>query len=318
MIDIQRVAILGAGAVGAYFATSFYKAAGIEARLIAGEPRYSRLKRTGLVVNGEHYALPVVHPQETDFVPELIVVALKHHQLAGALPDLNNLVGEHTLLLSFMNGLDSEAVIGAEYGVHKVLYATSVGIDALRVGNSVAFTNPGKHFFGEAQNRAITPRVRVVQEAFDRAGIQHSTPQDMVRMIWWKFMVNVGMNQASAVLGAPYGLFQVSEPARELMESLMAEVIQLAQAARVDLSEKDIREWYPVLDTLSPQGQTSMLQDIEAGRKTEVEIFGGKVVELGQQYGLPTPVNKTVMSIVQVLELKALQGPLPGPAPMEK
>ncbi|MCK4901495.1 MAG: hypothetical protein KAS38_22120, partial [Anaerolineales bacterium] len=70
----------------------------------------------------------------------------------------------------------------------------------------------------------------------------------------------------------------------------------------VNLGENDVEDWYKVLNTLSPQGKTSMLQDIEAKRKTEVEIFGGKVVELGEAYGISTPVNHTLLRIIQVLE----------------
>lgn len=89
------------------------------------------------------------------------------------------------------------------------------------------------------------------------------------------------------------------------MEALMREVLALAEVSGVNLVEQDINEWYNVLATLSPQGKTSMWQDVEAGRKTEVEIFGGKVVELGKVHGIPTPVNETVLRIIQVLERDA-------------
>jgi 2-dehydropantoate 2-reductase len=141
-----------------------------------------------------------------------------------------------------------------------------------------------------------------VQQAFDKAGIKYETPPDMIRMLWWKFMVNVGMNQASAVMRAPYGVFQTYPDAQGLMEALMQEVITLAKVKNVNLVEKDIEDWYGFLNILSPQGKTSMLQDIEAGRKTEVEIFGGKMVELGKNHGIPTPVNQTVLQIIRILE----------------
>ena len=172
----------------------------------------------------------------------------------------------------------------------------------MRQGNRINYTNPGKHYFGDAINTHISQRVLRVQEVFSRAGISYETPPDMMRMMWWKFMVNVGTNQASAVMRAPYGVFQSSANARALMEALMREVITLAKVAGVQLFEKDLDDWYTVLDTLSAQGRTSMLQDIEAGRKSEVEIFGGKVVELGKIHAIPTPVNQTVLSIIQVLE----------------
>ncbi len=141
-----------------------------------------------------------------------------------------------------------------------------------------------------------------MQEAFNRAGIAYQTPPDMIRILWWKFMINVGMNQASAVMGAPYGVFQTSPEARAVMESLMREVISLAAPAGVNLEEKDLEEWDKVLQGLSPDGKTSMLQDMEAGRKTEVEVFGGKVVALSKQYGIPAPVNETLLHIIQVME----------------
>ncbi len=141
-----------------------------------------------------------------------------------------------------------------------------------------------------------------MQEAFDRAGIVYETPEDMIRMMWWKFMINVGVNQASAVMRAPLGVFQKSPEAQGLMESLMKEVIALTDVMDINLTNRDIEEWYTFLNVLSPQGKTSMLQDIEAGRKTEVEIFGEKVVELGKTHGVTTPVNQTVLQIIRVIE----------------
>jgi 2-dehydropantoate 2-reductase len=302
MQAISNVAVLGAGAMGAFFASRFHDTAGFSTTLVAGGQRYERLQREGLVVNGQQVRIPVTHPDEAGPLADLIIVALKHHHLEQALPDLRNLVGDGTAFISVMNGLDSEGVIGSFYGPEKVLYAISVGIDAVRQGNEISYTQRGKHVFGEATNAEISPRVRRVQAAFERAGIPYETPPDMIRMLWWKFMVNVGMNQASAVMRAPYGVFQRSAEARALNEALMQEVIALAAVEGVNLVEQDVRDWYTVLDTLSPAGKTSMLQDIEAGRETEVEIFGGKVLALGRTHGIPTPVNETVVRIIRVLE----------------
>jgi 2-dehydropantoate 2-reductase len=215
---------------------------------------------------------------------------------------LKNLVGDHTTIISVMNGLDSEEYLGSVYGMNKALYAIALGIDAVREGNSVTYTNPGKIFFGQADNSDLSERVLGVQEVFQKAGIAYEIPLDMIRMLWWKFMINVGINQASAVMRANYGVFQTSLDAQELMSVLMREVIVLAQHAGVNLKEQDIHDWYPVLKTLSPSGKTSMFQDIEAGRKTEVEVFAGKVVSLGENYGIPTPVNRTLLSIIRVLD----------------
>jgi 2-dehydropantoate 2-reductase len=302
MQEIQKVAVLGAGAMGAYFASRFFDTPGFTTVLVARGPRLEKLKKDGLVVNGSPYFIPAIHPDEAGSPADLIIVALKHNHLEEAVHDLDHLVGSSTTILSVMNGLESEEYIGSIHGMDRLLYTISVGIDAIRLGNRIIYSKPGKHYFGEAKNPAISPKVRRVQEAFDRAGIAHETPQDMIRMLWWKFMINVGMNQASAAMRAPYGVFQTSADARALMEALMLEVITLAKVMGVNLAYQDIEDWYHFLNTLSPQGKTSMLQDIEAKRKTEVEIFGGKVVELGITHSVPTPVNQTLLQIIRILE----------------
>jgi 2-dehydropantoate 2-reductase len=300
--EIKTVAVLGAGAMGAVYASKFFDASPFSTVLVARDLRYDRLREEGCVINGKRYSIPVVHPDESSDPSDLIIVALKNHNLAEAVPDLKNLVGDQTTIISVMNGLDSEAYLGSVYGMDKVLYAIAVGIDAVREGNSVTYTNPGKIFFGQANNADLSKKVLRVHEALQKAQIAHEIPPDMIRMLWWKFMINVGINQASAVMRVPYGVFQTSPDAQALMGELMGEVIELAQHAGVNLEEQDLHDWYVVLKTLSPKGKTSMLQDIEAGRKTEVEIFAGKVVDLGKSYGIPTPVNRTLLSIIHVLE----------------
>lgn len=302
--NMQNIMILGAGAIGSYFATQFDQCAEFTTALIAEGERAKRLSEAGLVVNGQHCLFPVVEPLKPGNAADLIIVALKHHQLADALPLLDKLVGKDTIILSMMNGLDSEDMIAEIYGWDKVLYGLSVGIDALRQGNRINFTKPGKHYFGEAQNNVISKRVKRVQAAFECADIQYEIPADMLQVMWWKFMVNVGMNAASAVMRAPYGVFQRSSDAQALMEAAMREALALARQEGINLEEKDIEEWYGFLNSLSPNGKTSMLQDIEAGRKTEMEIFGGKVVRLAEQHGIQVPVNLVLTQIIRVLELE--------------
>lgn len=123
-----------------------------------------------------------------------------------------------------------------------------------------------------------------------------------MRALWYKFMVNVGINQTSAVLRATYGVFQTKNEAKELMESAMWEVVKLSQKVGVNLSKNDIEEWHKVLNTLGHDSRTSMCQDIVYGRKTEVDIFAGTVCKLGEKYGVDTPVNRTLLNIIKIIE----------------
>ena len=302
MKDIKNVAILGAGAIGAYFASRFFDTEGFKTVLLARGERLARLKKEGLLINDQHYQIDSIDPTESNRAMDLVVVAVKHHQLDEALSHLDPLVSDSTVFISMMNGLESEKIIGAKYGMNKVLYAIVISLDGQRVANRISYSNPGVHVFGEADNRVPSENVKRVQAAFDRADIRYQTPDDMTRMLWWKFMINVGVNQASAVLGAPYEVFQSSRHAQLLKESLMEEVVELAKLQNVNLTRKDIDDWYEVLKTVDPQGKTSMLQDLEAGRTTEVEIFGDAVVRMGQELGVDTPVNLAVSRIIHAIQ----------------
>ncbi|MCJ7548661.1 MAG: 2-dehydropantoate 2-reductase [Anaerolineae bacterium] len=305
MHEIERVAILGAGAMGAVLASRFNAAPSFSTCLIARGVRRDRLIETGLTVNRETFFLPVIDPAGAQTPVDLILVGLKHHHLPEAVPGLDRLVGPETIFISVMNGLDSETTIGSLYGRDKVLMCVAVGIDALRQEGKVTYTTLGKLQFGEADNTRISDRVARVQSALDRAGIPHETPADMLRVLWWKFMVNVGVNQASAMMRAPYGVFHTEPDARAVMFGLMREVLALAACEGIHLEEPDLAAWDAFLQTLSPQGKTSMLQDIDAGRKTEVEIFAGKAVELGRTHGIPTPMNEMALHVIRTLESTA-------------
>jgi 2-dehydropantoate 2-reductase len=302
--SIKKIAIVGAGALGAIYASLLYDANPGCVSFVARGDRAQRLRRDGLIVNNKLYKIPVIGPEENAEPAELIMVAVKNHHLAEAIRDMRTFVGPDTLIISVMNGIDSEEQIGAVYGMDKVLYCVILGIDALREENRVTYTTQGTLYFGEATNPFPIERVRRLGELFDKAKIDHETPPDMKRVLWRKFMINVGINQASAVLGAPYAVFQNPGQAREMMEAAMREVIEIAQKAGVNLSEDDIRSFEPVLARLNPRGKTSMLQDVEEGRKTEVEMFAGRVIPLGRQYNVPVPINQMLFDKIRAIESK--------------
>lgn len=302
MLPIQSVAVIGAGAMGAVYASQFYDMDPECISLVAGGERKARLEADGLTVNGKTYRISVVSPDDRTPRFDFILVAVKHYQLDSAIEDLRNRVGENTSILSVMNGIDSEERIGAVYGMPRVVYAIAAGIDAVRDAGGVTVTTRGKILFGERENRSLSERVRRIQRIFDQAGIVHETPEDMIRMLWWKFMVNVGMNQVSAVVRGTYGIFQRSRHASEMMVSGMKEVVALAKAAGVNLSEKDIDDWFSIMSGMSAKGKTSMLQDVEAERKTEVEMFAGRVIKLGKRHGVPTPFNEFIYPMIRATE----------------
>ncbi|MDW7670414.1 MAG: ketopantoate reductase family protein [Bacillota bacterium] len=302
MKRIQRVSLIGLGAIGASFGQKLHKQPSVHLSVIADDARIRRYQKDGCVVNGESVNFHYVPPERASAPADLLLVAVKHHHLTAALDAVQAHVGPDTIILSLMNGITSEEIIGERYGMEKMLYGVCVGIDAVREGSQTRYSTMGRIFFGEKINSDHSPRVKMVKEIFETTGIPFEIPEDMIRAMWWKFMANVGINQPSALLGAPYHVFQEMDEARLLMESVLREVIVLGNAARVNLSETDLAEFHKIIATFSPEGKTSMLQDMEAGRKTEVEMLAGTVVTLGKKYGVATPLNQMLLYMIRTRE----------------
>jgi 2-dehydropantoate 2-reductase len=302
MKSIEKVYISGLGAVGGSYAGKLYEMDKNSVSIIVNEARMASYKKDGFRINGRRYDFDYVLPDSDGSPADLIIIAVKQHHLEQAIKDIHGFVGENTIILSLLNGIISEEVLAGEYGFEKLLYSFCVGTDSVRDRSSIQYTRLGRIVFGEKNNAERSEKVAAVEELFKKAGIPYEIPVDMMSELWWKFMMNVGINQTSAVLRAPYGVFQDCSEALELMASASREVVRIAEKAGIELKEDDIGKYVEILKTLSPDGKTSMLQDVEAGRKTEVEIFSGTVIEYGRKYGVPTPVNDILFKMIRTIE----------------
>jgi 2-dehydropantoate 2-reductase len=302
MKPIRNVYLAGLGAVGGAYGSKLYEMDPHCIKIIADKQRIERYLKNGIVINGKAYPFEYIQPEEASNTADLIIVAVKQHHLDQVIKDIRHFIGTDTIILSLLNGITSEEILGKEYGMEKILYSFCVGTDSVREETKIQFSSIGKIVFGEKTNYTISPKVAAVKELFEAAKIPYSIPDNMMRELWWKFMVNVGINQISAILKAPYGIFQNVKEAKELMDAASKEVIELSVKAGINLCEDDIMAFTKILQTLSPNGKTSMLQDVEAGRKTEVEIFAGAVIELGRKYGIATPVNEMLFRMIRTIE----------------
>jgi len=303
MKPITTVAQIGLGALSAFTAPALQKLLGNNFCVVAGGERGERIRRNGMTVNGEHHDFNVCAPEDGKPV-DLVILTVKYHQLEQALKDIKTFVGEETILLPLLNGVESEEACAAVYGWEKVLYGLCQVSIVMKDGCATYNTKAATLRFGEKDNHVLSERVQRVRALLDAAQIPYEVPEDMLRAQWMKFMYNVSQNQSSAVLGIPFGAWQVSDHANAVREMGMREVIAVAQAMGINLSEDDIAPHRAYLMKVAYGNKTSMLQDIEAGRPTEVDQLAGTMVRLGKQYGVPTPVNEFYYHAIRVLEEK--------------
>jgi len=299
--QINSVYISGLGAIGGTYGSIISDSDPGIVTVIADSERIARYNETGIMINSRRYQFRYITPEAGGEKADLVIIAVKHHQLGQSISDIEKYVGKDTIILSLLNGIVSEDIIAERYGMDKILHSFAVGTDAVRESTDIRFSNAGKIVFG-AEDESGSGKVSSVKEFFDRTGIQYNVPEDIIRELWWKFMMNVGINQVSAVLRADYGVFQKIGEARELMEMASLEVVAIAAKSGINITVSDISRYVAIVATLSPRGKTSMLQDIEAHRKTEVEVFSGTVIELGRKYGVDTPVNNMLFRMIRTIE----------------
>lgn len=301
-MKIENAALIGMGAIGTVYGKLLHQKYHSNFAVIANGARGEKLKTNGVTLNKESFYTRVISGQEKNFKAGLIIVCVKNYQLDQAIADIQNFVGEDTVILPLLNGITARDRILSAYPNNKVLYGLSIYIDAVRTAEGVSNTVNGVIQLGNADNTTLAPEVAAVKEYLSAAGIEAQVCPDMIQTIWRKWMLNIGCNQVSAATGAPYGKLCSIETNRILFHEAMMEVVALAKASRIDLSEKDVLQFENMMNTFSPQGKTSMLQDVEAKRRTEVDYFAGTAVELGKELGIPTPVNHVLYCIIKSRE----------------
>lgn len=302
---ITDVALIGLGAVGAAYLTSVAdNFPECRIRVIAAGERAARLRAGGIIYNGRRYMFDVAEPQEGT-PAGLLFVSVKNGQLSEAVGQAAAFVGPDTVIISPLNGVTSERKLAERFGAENVVYSYAIKLDATRRGAETVCGNEGWIVFGDERNEPgrLSENVLAVEEFFKRSHIEYEIPEDMIKSLWKKFMMNCGLNQTSAVLGFSYGLMQRSQEARSLMRSAMEEAAAAARAAAgVELGEAEIGEIFRTMDMLSPNGKTSMLQDVDARRVTEVDAFAETVASIAREHGFAAPVNELYLRLIRARE----------------
>lgn len=303
---IKNVALIGLGAVGGVFAKAFYDTFGNDFAVIAGGTRQKRIVEVGLSVNGEALFPHTVTPDQTDWKADFIIIAVKNYQLEEALNDIKNIVFENTIILPVLNGITAQERTAKVYPQTAVLHALTF-IDSVKKGADIVSGSGGKIQFGTVKGYVSNEKLQLVKDALDKAGIENEICEDMLRAQWKKWMINIGMNQTSAIIGNTYGDFIQIEEIHTLMQNAMRETLAVAKKLGIDLTEEDIITYDEKIKTFIPNGKTSMLQDVEAKRRTEVDYFAGTLIEIAEKAGIEVPINKTFYCLIKGIEKRYLK-----------
>ncbi len=294
-MEIERVALIGLGAVGAMYAYRLTEALGFaDVEVIVDPQRKQRYIDEGIFLNGRRYDFNYRQPEDGARHADLALFTTKNNTLDQAMESMAPFIGKHTTILSLLNGLDSEQVLKERFPEAHVLHGFTTALDSTRTANRIDFTNEGTVFIGES-DCSKTERVLSVQRLLEEAGIRCNVPEDIHKEMWAKFMVNVSINTVSAICRSSYGQCVAIGPIKDMIIAVQREVVALAQAhGVVGLDESYIERYQKVFASLEPAGKTSMHQDVEAGRQTENRWFCLKASALGNTLHVPTPLCDTL------------------------
>lgn len=302
MTEIKKVTLVGLGSMGSFFAPRLGNTLGSDFRVLASGSRRERLEGRGVTINGVNYRFKVVAPDDAD-PADLVIIAVKSYDLDTVIREIKNQVGRDTIIMSVLNGIDSENRLAAVYGMQRILHSYMRVSIVMKDGVTNYDPDRGSVHFGDSAAPGSEKELAVA-ELFSRCGIPYKIDGDIIYGMWFKYMCNIGENMTCALLGIPFGGFRVSGYANDMRKSAMREVVAVANRLGVELGEKDIERQESTVMSLPAANKPSTLQDLENGRRTEADMFAGTVVRLGGELGVDTPVCRMLFDGIKVLEQK--------------
>jgi 2-dehydropantoate 2-reductase len=302
----MRIAVVGAGAVGGFYGAKLARA-GHDVVLLARGAHLRAIRERGLVVWSPLGDFTVRAAAEEDpariGVVDLVLFAVKTYDNASVLPRLQPLVGPSTIVLTLQNGVDSIQDVSSAVGEQAVLGGATYIATALTLPGLVEQTGTHRRIvfgevFGNLGNEP-TPRVRTVAETFASADIQAEPVADARVPLWEKF---VYLSPFAAFTGAarlPIGPLWSDPGIREAILNAVDEVARVAEGEGIRLGAGLRENIIKYIDALPPSTRSSLLIDLQAGKRIEVEALQGSVDRRGRRCGVPTPIVSALYAVLK-------------------
>lgn len=303
----MRVGILGAGAIGGFFAAHLARA-GAELRVLARGATLAALRRNGLVLDHDGGKIRIwpgaVSDIPRDLGPvDILIVAVKGQDTAGALAHVGPMIGPETRLLSLQNGFAGLEVMADVFGENRLLSGiTYVPASVLAPGH-ICHTGPvTRTIFGPYATKAAHAHGPALAELAQTAGLDVSYVAEPLPEIWSKFVMLAPFHFVCALSRAPLGQWIDCPETQGVYRAAMAEVAAVARARGVMLPP-DLVERHMAFSLTQADRRTraSMLNDLEQGRATELEATIGWLVRTARQLAVPVPLHDLAYALLKPL-----------------
>jgi 2-dehydropantoate 2-reductase len=297
----MRIAVMGAGGLGGYFGARL-SLGGADVHFIARGRHLQALRDEGLrIVGPEPMHVPRVDATDdarTIGTADLVMLCVKLWDTEAALEQVRPLVGAHTAIVSFQNGVLKDQAVEAAYGNGRVMGGVGYVATTIERPGVIRQTGPMQRLlFGEFDG-SRSARGEAFLEACLKGGIKAELSGDIQREIWQKFVFLAGLSGVTTTMRKPIGPIREHPQTRAFLLDVMREVVAVGRAHGVNLPEDYAEVRLKLADDVAHDMTSSMHHDLERGNPLEVRWLAGAVVELGQRKGVPTPLNRAIADIL--------------------
>ena len=305
----MRFAIFGVGAVGGYFGGRLAQA-GEDVTFIARGDHLNVLRTKGLrldSVKGDVILSPVAvldDPAKVGPV-DVVLLGIKTWQVPSAAKAIQPLIGRDTIVLPLQNGVEAATQLSEVLGDENICGGLAKIVCFLDSPGHIRHTGMDPYIgFGELDNRR-SERVETLLGTLKNAGIAAEIMPDIKAALWQKFLFVVSWGGVGAITRAPIGVIRTLPQTRRMLEQSMQEILDVSRSHQIDLPEDIVSRTLDFMDTLPPNGTTSMQRDIAEGRPSEIEAWNGAVVRLGRAAGDSVLLHAFIYDSLLPLEQKA-------------
>ena len=305
----MRIAVLGGGgAMGGLFG-GWLADAGHDVTLVdVSRPAIEAINAAGLSIEEKDGSTRLARVRATDDPAsigpvELIVTFTKCYHTEAAMRSAAPMIGPETAVLTLQNGWGNAARIAAVVGQARVLAGLTYHSATLLAPGRVKHPGVGATYIGELDGQS-SPRLAKLRDAFAAAGFETHATARVLDEVWKKLALNVCTLPTAALLRLTADQLVATEAMMALMGALLDEVVAVASAQGIALDRAERWEAITGLLRRAVGARGSMLQDVEAGRRTEIDVINGAIVEAGDRMGIATPHNDTMVWLVRAHEAK--------------
>ncbi|QQE80145.1 ketopantoate reductase family protein [Alicyclobacillus sp. SO9] len=302
----MHIVVFGAGAVGGYFGGKLAQT-GNPVTFLVRQNRYHQLKTSGLTIQSVHGNFTIqpelaLSPEEID-KPDVVLLAVKNYHLDGAMSQLQTLVNKGAKILPLLNGVEHIDVLLRNFGDQHVLGGTCYIESTLDAEGGIVHTSPMHDIVFGSLGHVNEEWLGELLHVFQRSGINVTQSHAILKDMWTKFVFLTSISGLTAAARSPIGVILNDAVARELLEHVIREVVQVANLRGIKLPvEETIRNTMTKMEGMSPTMTSSLHRDLEKGLPLEISSLQGAVVKMAIESGLAVPHVASVYAVLHPFE----------------